>query len=135
MATTINTQTLADAKATKLGTSPAGATYMAVFMESLTKTLTDLQNFTGMVCAIPADISENIALDSKYYSVISFGLDFYLQDSNLFTANPIPDAEDRFFRAKKEAQRLYLSGITLNTRLGTLESYTTGGLQQEGYAL
>lgn len=135
MASTINTQTLADAKAAKLGTSSAGSTYGVIFMDSLTKALTDIQNFTGMTCAIPADVSENIALDSKYYSVVSFGLDFYLQDSNLFTANPIPDAEARFEKAKKEAQRLYLSGINLNARMGTLESYTISRLQSEGYAL
>lgn len=134
MATTINTQTLADAKALKLGTSSASETYGVLFMESLTKTLTDIQNFTGMTCAIPADVSENIALDSKYYSVVSAGVDFYLQDSNLFTANPIPDAEDRFIRAKKEAQRLYLQSITLNARMGTLESNTITTLQSEGYA-
>jgi hypothetical protein len=130
----INTQTLFDNKALKFGTSAGSETYNALFMEALTKTLTDLQNFTGMTCTIPADVATNITLDAKYYSVVSAGLDFYLQDSNMFTANPIPQAEDRFIRFKKEAQRMYLSGIDLKPKFGTLESYTVSGLQSEGYS-
>jgi len=129
----INTQTLFDMKAIKFGVSASSETYNSMFMESLTKTLTDLQNFTGMMCVIPADIATNITLDAKYYSVVSAGLDFYLQDSNMFTSNPIPEAEDRFIRFKKEAQRLYLSGIDTEPKFGTLESYTISSLQSEGY--
>ena len=130
----INTQTLFDAKAIKFGVSAGSETYNSVFMESLTKTLTDLSNFTGMTCVIPGDVATNITIDAKYYSVVSAGLDFYLQDSNMFTSNPIPEAEDRFIRFKKEAQRMYLSGLDLEVRNGTLESYTISSLQSEGYA-
>lgn len=130
----INTQTMYDAKAIKFGVSAASETYQSVFLESLTKTLTDLANFTGMTCTIPADLATNMTLDAKYYSVVSAGIDFYIQDSNMFTSNPIPDAEDRFIRFKKEAQRLYLSGLDLEVRNGTLESYTISSLQSEGYA-
>jgi hypothetical protein len=130
----INTQTLFDAKAIKFGVSAGSETYNSVFMESLTKTLTDLSNFTGMTCVIPGDVATNIAIDAKYYSVVSAGLDFYLQDSNMFTSNPIPEAEDRLIRFNKEAQRMYLSGLDLEVRNGTLESYTISSLQSEGYA-
>jgi hypothetical protein len=131
----INTQSLFDAKAIKFGVSAASETYSSVFMESLTKTLTDLQNFTGMTCVLPDDVATDITLDAKYYSVVSAGLDFYLQDSNMFTANPIPQAEDRFIRFKKEAQRLYLSGVDMAVRNGTLESYTISSLASEGYSV
>lgn len=130
----INTQTLFDAKAIKFGASAGSETYNSVFMEALTKTLTDLQNYTGMTCTVPAEVATNITLDAKYYSVVSAGLDFYLQDSNMFTANPIPEAEDRFIRFKREAQRLYLSGVDMESKFGTLESYTVSGLQSEGYS-
>ena len=131
----INTQSLFDAKAIKFGTSAGSATYNAVFMEALTKTLTDLQNFTGMACTVPDDVATDITIDAKYYSVVSAGIDFYLQDSNMFTANPIPQAEDRFIRFKKEAQRLYLSGVDMAVRNGTLESYTISSLASEGYSV
>ena len=130
----INTQRLADAKALKFGTSNASDTYQSVFMESLLKTLTDLQNFSGMAVTIPADIATDITLDQQYYSAISYGLDFYLQDSNLFTANPIPDAEGRFQNALKIAQRLYLDTTDQNIRFGTLNSYSVGLLNTEGYS-
>jgi hypothetical protein len=118
----INTQRLYDAKAVKFGTSVESETFMSVFLESLLKTCTDLQNFTGMPITSPADVLTDVAIAAEYYSVISYGLDFYLQDSNQFTANPIPDAEDRFIRAKKEAQRIYLQTQDLGVRFGTLES-------------
>ena len=130
----INTQSLFDAKAIKFGTSAGSETYNSVFMEALTKTLTDIENFTGMTCPIPGDVATDVAIDAKYYSVVSAGIDFYLQDSNMFTANPIPQAEERFIRAKKEAQRLYLSGTDQQVRFGTLESYTISSLQNEGYS-
>jgi hypothetical protein len=118
----INTQRLYDAKAVKFGTSVESETYMSTFLEALLKTCTDLQNFTGMPITAPADVLTDVAIASEYYSAISYGLDFYLQDSNMFTANPIPDAEDRFFRSKKEAQRMYLQTQDLGVRFGTLES-------------
>jgi len=118
----INTQRLYDAKAIKFGTSVESETYMAAFLEALLKTCTDLQNFTGMPITSPSDVLTDVAIASEYYSVISYGLDYYIQDTNLFTANPIPDAEDRFFRAKKEAQRLYLTTQDPGVRFGTLSS-------------
>lgn len=118
----INTQRLYDAKAIKFGTSVESETYMAAFLEALLKTCTDLQNFTGMPITAPADVLTDVAIASEYYSVMSFGLDYYIQDTNLFTANPIADAEERFFRSLRQAQRLYLTTQDMGARFGTLSS-------------
>lgn len=132
----INTQRLLDAKAVKFGVSASSETYQSVFLESVYKACADLQNFTGMTVEAPADTATDIDIDAKYYPAVSAGIDFYLQDSNMFTANPIPEAEARFERQMKIAQRLYLSGsdVDLQARFGTLESYTLSGLQDEGYS-
>jgi hypothetical protein len=132
----INTQRLLDAKAIKFGVSAAAETYQSVFLEAVYKTCADLQNLTGMTVEAPADTATDIDIDAKYYPAVSAGIDFYLQDSNMFTANPVPDAEDRFLRAVKTAQMVYLRDdvTNLNVKFGTLESYTLSGLQDEGYS-
>lgn len=131
----INTQTLFDNKALKFSVSSGSTTYQQLFMESLTKTLTDMQNVSGMpaLAALPTDISTDIALSPQFYSVISAGLDFYLQDSNVFTANPIPDAEARFQRALAVTSRIYRDSQPMYIRFGNLESYSIGLLQSEGF--
>jgi hypothetical protein len=129
----INTQSLYDAKGIKFGVSAGSDTYNTLFMEALIKTLTDLENYTGMDITIPEDVATDIAIDAKYYSAVSAGIDFYLQDSNMFTANPIPQAEERFIRQMRQAQRMYLSGIDLGVRFGTLEAGVSSSLVSEGY--
>jgi hypothetical protein len=114
----INTQRLLDAKAIKFGTSVESETYMSAFLEALLKTCTDVQNFTGMPITSPSDVLTDVSIGAEYYSVISYGLDFYLQDTNLFTANPIADADGRFQRSMREAQGLYLQSIDTNVRFG-----------------
>jgi hypothetical protein len=132
----INTQRLLDQKATKFGVSSSSEVYQSVFFESLYKTCADLQNYTGMTVDAPENAETDIDIDAKYYPALSAGIDFYMQDSNMFTANPIPEAESRFMRQMRMAQRLYLQSddVTLNVRFGTMESYTLSGLQDEGYS-
>lgn len=103
-------------------------------MEAMYKTLADIQNHTGLAITSPTDTATDIDIGTAYYPAVSFGIDFYLQDSNMFTANPIPDAEARFIRAMKVAQRVYLQTLDLESKLGPLESYTISGLQNEGYS-
>lgn len=117
----VNTQSLFDAKAVKFGVSAGSDTYSTLFMEALIKTLTDLQNYTGMAVEIPEDYTTDVDVDAQYYSVIASGIDFYLQDSNMFTANPIPEAEARFRGQLRIAQRLYYDGEDMTPRFGTLE--------------
>jgi hypothetical protein len=131
----INITRLYDAKAIKFGVSTTSATFNTVFMECLYKTAIDIVNFTGMTIVPPDESSTDISIDEKFYQVISAGLDFFIQDTNMFTANPIPDAEQRYVRAKKESQRLYQQSIDMTPKLGTLTSYTINSLQREGYAL
>lgn len=115
----VDTTRLLDAKAIKFGTSTSSTTYQAAFQECLQKVLVKISNFTGYPLVLVTDLSTPV-MDDVYYSVLSSGLDFYLQDTNLFTANPVPDAEDRFYRDLKEAQRVYLSTQDMHVRFGTL---------------
>jgi len=125
MATTINTQQLFEAKAVRFGTSAESTSFQQAFLESLYRTLTEIQNFTGMAVTLVADVQTDVALDSKYYNAVSAGLDFYLQDTNLFTANPVEDAWQRFQRECAKAQRLYMQSIDVYARFGTLPEETT----------
>jgi hypothetical protein len=125
MATTINTQRLYEAKAVRFGTAVTSLTFQAAFLESLYRTLTELANSTGMTVALVEDVATDVALDSKYYNAVSTGLDFYLQDTNLFTANPVEDAWQRFQRECAKAQRMYLQSIDLTPRFGTLPEQAT----------
>lgn len=126
MATTINTQDLFDAKALKFGTSTESETYSNAFMFALRRTLNRLRNKTGMTVTTPGDVETDIDIsDDDYLDVVSIGVDFYLEDTHLFTTQPIPELEGRFERALREAQRVYLSGETLNSRFGTLEDRST----------
>jgi hypothetical protein len=120
MATTINTQQLFEAKAVRFGTSAESTSFQQAFMESLYRTLTEIQNFTGMAVTLVTDVQTDVALDTKYYNAVSSGLDFYLQDTNLFTANPVEDAWQRFQRECSKAQRLYAQSIDTHPRFGTL---------------
>jgi ribulose 1,5-bisphosphate carboxylase large subunit-like protein len=120
----INTQRLLDAKAMRFGTSAASTAFQEAFIEGLQRTLTDIQNFTGMTVTQVTSVSEDIDLDNAYYNAVSSGLDFYLQDTNLFTANPVADAENRFIRAMQVAQRVYKQSIDMTPRFGTLPPET-----------
>lgn len=133
MATTINTQRLFEAKAVRFGTSVESLSFQQAFMESLYRTLTEIQNFTGMDVTLVEDLQTDVALDSQYYNAVSTGLDFYLQDTNLFTANPVEDAWQRFQRECAKAQRIYLQSIDTTPRFGTLPEQSAA-TNSEGFA-
>lgn len=116
----INTNRLYDSKALRFGTATSSASFQQIFLDCLLKTIEDVNNYTGMDVDVPEDVYTDIDLDNKYYTVISTGLDYHLQDSNLFTTNVKSDIEAIYTRAKREAQHLYLSGIDMGVRFGTL---------------
>lgn len=128
----INTQQLYEAKALRFGTSTESRQFQLAFMESLHRTLIALANFTGMDVTLVASLETDVALDNKYYNAVSTGLDFYLQDTNLFTANPVEDAWRRFERACGEAQRVYAQSIDTTPRFGTLPEEDTDS-SSEGF--
>lgn len=132
MATTINTQQLFESKAMRFGTATTSTTFQRAFIEALFKTLIEFTNFTGLAVESVQDVQTDIALDTKYYNAISTGLDFFLQDTNLFTANPVEDAWERFKRACKPAQRVYLQSIDITPRFGTLPEQDTA-VSTEGF--
>lgn len=121
----INTQRLLDSKAIRFSTSVNSDTFQKVFLEALYRTVSSINSFASMTVALPNSIEEDVALDEKYYNAVSCGLDFYMQDTNLFSANPQIDAEARFMRALREAQRMYYLGVDLHVRFGTLPASTT----------
>jgi hypothetical protein len=116
----INTQRLLDSKAIRFATSVDSLTLQKVFLEALYRTVIDINQFTGMEITLPNSVEEDVDMDEKYYAAVSCGIDFHMQDTNLFSANPIIDAEVRFRNAMKAAQRMYYSGIDMNARFGTL---------------
>lgn len=129
----INTQELYDSRASKFGTSPDSETYNIAFKAALRRTIARLNNKTGMEIAVPADVSEDIEADEAHYDAIVLGLDFYLEDTHLFTTQPLPVKRDEFEQALKESQRVYLATQTLNSRFGTLPESSVSISTTEGY--
>jgi len=129
----INTQELYDAKALKFGTSPDSATYSSAFLTALRRTITRLNNKTGQEIEVPEDFSTDIEADDSHYDAISLGLDYYLEDTHLFTTQPIPVKRDEFEMALRESQRVYLQTQDLNRAFGTLPESAVTLTSTEGF--
>lgn len=129
----INTQELLDDKARKFGTSPDSDVYSQAFMSALRRTIVRLNNKTGMSIVSPDDPSTDIEAEEAHYDTISLGIDFYLEDTHLFTTQPLPVKMSEFKDALNESQRVYLQTQNLNRAFGTLPPSAVTVTSSEGF--
>lgn len=120
----VNTQELYDAKAIKFGTSPDSTTYSSAFLSSLRRVITRLNNKTGQSIEVPESFDEDVDCDEGHYDTISIGLDYYLEDTHLFTTQPVPVKRAEFEDALRESQRIYYETLDMNRGFGTLTDST-----------
>lgn len=117
----INTQRLFEAKAKKFGTSIGSVDFNAIFLDALQSTLRDVENDCLISTTQIEDIQTDIDLDDAYANVVGAGLDFYLQESHLFTVQSLGDVAAIYERAKASARHTYLDSLDLKPRFGNVD--------------
>jgi hypothetical protein len=81
---------------------------------------------------VDVDHGERVARRLDDVTIV-MGLDYYLEDTHLFTTQPVPVKMSEFKDALNESQRVYLATQTLNSRFGTLPESSVSISQLEGY--
>lgn len=117
----INTQTLLEAKAYKFGAATGSTDFNTLFINAVNYALTDIETQCLVDTTLISDVNTDIDLDQKYEPCLSFGIDFYLQQSHLFTVQDFGDVAGLYEQAKRWARHATLVDTDLTPRFGNVE--------------
>ena len=119
----IKVQDLLTQKARKFGFSENTADTQQIILDSVNYVLDDIENRVGIATTRVTGIGSEIDLDQQtYQSLISIGVDFYLQDISEYTIQSLAGVEDRYNKKLADAQSSYYRSIDMNMKFGDSSS-------------
>ena len=120
----INTQGLFDQKAAAFGAPRNSGRFTSDFITAVNRALSDIQ-LSALIDTTPInDVESNIALDEKYESVLSVGVDYHLlmigQQSAMDKRNTYSMFKDMIRTAQATDMEDRQTAETLECKLGNL---------------
>jgi len=116
----IKVQNLVDQKARKYGASAEDVNFQQIMLDAINYVLDDIENKPAAASAPRVTgIGGTIALDAQQYqSLISLGVDFYLQDMSEYSIQSLAGVEQRYKEKLNTAQVTYYKSIDLGYKFG-----------------
>ena len=114
----IRTQDLYDTKLRAFGMLSSETRFKAVFLDACQKVDSDLQAQCHTSAQEISSIEDNFDLEDIFYSVISDGLDLYIQDAGEFEIKNKRNVEDRYYNKMARMQVEYYENADNDVHIG-----------------
>jgi len=110
---TIEFHDLLDQKALKYGASAESPDFQQILIDAGNYTLDDIENIIGVSTTRIDSVEAQIDLDQQLYqSLLSLGVDFYMQDLAQYTVQGLEGIEARYNRKMDTIRRRYRASQT-----------------------
>ena len=114
----IRTQDLYDRKLRAFGMLSSAERFKSVFLDACESVDSDLQNYCHTSAQSIGSLEDNWSLDAKFYTVISDGLDLYIQDAGEYEIKNKRDVERRYFEKLATLQVDYFEDEDNDVHIG-----------------